>query len=345
MTGRTGGGLSAAEQVQEWDDGPLRAICQLPVFGEGPAPHSPVELGQWEAFLLSLRGGAGTFVMGDPRRAALLGAGPAAGEFPTVDGDHAASVKTLNTRGWGASRSGVLKRGDALQVTKNYITFPRALDNAAWVKNECTVGADTQDNPDPGTQNDAERVTPSGGATDAWVRSAEFAIPAAMVGRVLTASCWRKAAAGSPAVRLEVLNQADVVRDFASGGLSTAWLRQTLSNTFFQAGDTGGRLRVGGSSSWIEAEGAVDAWGAAVYSAELDARLHYVLEDVDSDAAGKASFAIYPRLRAAAADFSPLLLSNAVGTWRLAKASIERAMDRRKLCSIGFEAVEAINLS
>lgn len=67
---------------------------------------------EWIGFLLSLNGKEGSFLMGDP-----LGATPrgAATGTPVVDGA-GQSGRTLATRGWSTGVTGILKRGDYLQL-------------------------------------------------------------------------------------------------------------------------------------------------------------------------------------------------------------------------------------
>jgi len=66
----------------------------------------------WIAFLLSLKGRAGTFTMGDPTGRVPRGTVPGT---PVVDGA-SQTGGTLNVRGFTASQTGVLKAGDYLQI-------------------------------------------------------------------------------------------------------------------------------------------------------------------------------------------------------------------------------------
>lgn len=66
----------------------------------------------WIAFLGSLRGRSGTFLMGDRTATAPLGVGTGA---PVVDGANQ-SGKTLNVRGWTISVTGILKAGSYLSI-------------------------------------------------------------------------------------------------------------------------------------------------------------------------------------------------------------------------------------
>ena len=107
------------------------------------------------------------------------------------------------------------------------------------------------------------------------------------------------------------------------------------------AGATGVAVYVGGNSTWPLADGAVDIWGAAVYSQEFGARLHKVLTTRASDANGKATLDIFPRLREAHPDFSAIITSSPKGTFRLAENRVAWDIDEVKTYGLGFKAVEA----
>lgn len=71
----------------------------------------------WECFLLEMRGMRCAAQFGDPRRpvnkGSMLGT-PLADD--SVTGANAAMSETLGTKGWTVSKSGVLKKGDYLQL-------------------------------------------------------------------------------------------------------------------------------------------------------------------------------------------------------------------------------------
>jgi hypothetical protein len=81
-------------------------------------------------------------------------------------------------------------------------------------------------------------------------------------------------------------------------------------------------------------------WGAALYCPTLDARLHKSLTEVSSDANGKASVDLWPRLREAPPDFSALVLTDAKGTFRLREAP-GWTLDEMLHYGISFKAMEA----
>lgn len=76
-------------------------------------PMTRAQAEPWRAFLTALRGPVGTFYMGE--KLGKTARGIATGT-PKVNGANAAGVKTLNTKGWTASQTGILKAGDYLQV-------------------------------------------------------------------------------------------------------------------------------------------------------------------------------------------------------------------------------------
>lgn len=71
------------------------------------------KFGPWRAFLTALRGNVGTFYMGD--KLGKTARGIATGT-PKVNGANAAGSKTLATKGWTATQTGILKADDYIQV-------------------------------------------------------------------------------------------------------------------------------------------------------------------------------------------------------------------------------------
>jgi hypothetical protein len=341
-TGRPESPFNFAGQAQAWNE-------RWEMDGMWPAIKDDATLGEIEAFLGAC-GGGGTFVKGDPKRETLMGIGPAGGEFPTTRGANASGATVLGTRGWGVSGSGILKRGDHLQLAKNYLTFPRDFSNAAWVKNQCTVAVDTQDNPDPGTVNDADRVTPDGGATDAHVK--QTVTIANIGGHTAVGKVWLKAATGTPSITIFLQDQVGGALGNQVCALTTSW--QLFTVTAACPGTvTGIIFYIGGSSTWPVADGAVDLWGAMVYSPQVDARLvRYVGGTaLNSSSTGETDTGVgtaldfLPRLRAALPEFSPVITAGAVGTWRLAPGfAAERSLELGLIARVPFAAVEAVTL-
>lgn len=70
---------------------------------------------QWTAFLLKLNGPYGTFLLGDPSAATPKGTAPGS---PKVKGS-SNQGSTLETDGWTAGQTNVLKAGDMFQIGNN----------------------------------------------------------------------------------------------------------------------------------------------------------------------------------------------------------------------------------
>lgn len=71
-------------------------------------------------------------------------------------------------------------------------------------------------------------------------------------------------------------------------------------------------------------------------------RMHKVLDDVNSDAAGKATIAIYPPIRETPADGSAFSTTNAVGLFRLASNTNKFSINEAEIFGFQFTIREAI---
>ena len=94
------------QDIQEHSGDRWKLTVSLP-------PMARADAAKWFAFLLSLKGILGTFTAGDPLAASPLGS---ALGTPLVNGSNAAGSNTLNTKGWDVSETGVLKKGDYIQI-------------------------------------------------------------------------------------------------------------------------------------------------------------------------------------------------------------------------------------
>lgn len=72
------------------------------------------------------------------------------------------------------------------------------------------------------------------------------------------------------------------------------------------------------------------------------ARLHKVLLDVDTDGGGAATLTLFPRVRTAPADNAAVVISNAVGLWRLAPGQWDWEVDRTLLYGLSFNALSEV---
>jgi len=325
ISGMTASPFTGQQQVYEWPGEWWEVDCSLPPMARAAAE-------EWLATELACRGAAGTFLLGDPGGKSPRGSGAG---YPAVDGSSQLG-KTLAILGWNPSASGVLKKGDCLQIAKNYEPCPRAFDNAHWEKAQCTITATNIVAPNGVAE--AERATPTSGATNAYLDAVDGSYPSRYKGLQWNFSVWLKAASGTPTIRVGLYT--------SSGGgftinavLSTSWQRLIVSGTFPITATTL-KLVVGDGSTWPEADGPIDMWGAAVYCPTLDARLHKVLTEASSDANGKASLDLWPRLRESPPDFSALILTDAKGTFRLREAP-GWTLDEMLHYGISFRAVEA----
>lgn len=325
--------FTGQQQTYEWPGEWWEADCSLPPMARAAAE-------EWLATFIALRGSTGTFLLGD--RGGKIPQGSGAG-YPSVDG--AAQLgKTLATLGWNPSSSGVLKKGDYLQIVKNYEPYPRAFDNAHWTKYQCTITATNIVAPNGVAE--AERATPDGGATGAYLWAIETTYPSRFKGLTWVFSIWLKAASGTPSIQIQIYN-AGAGGQPITCNLTTSWQRFSPSYAF-PADATALYVQIGGGSTWPEADGPIDMWGAAVYCPTLDARLHKSVTQLNSSAAGKGygdpyqtpGIDIWPRLRESPADFSALILTDAKGTFRLA-APFAWSLDEILHYGINFKAVEA----
>jgi hypothetical protein len=69
----------------------------------------------WAAFLMQARGMSNAFLLGDPVGRTPKGSNLTTGANPLVNGANQVGY-SLNTKGWQASKTGVLKRGDYIQL-------------------------------------------------------------------------------------------------------------------------------------------------------------------------------------------------------------------------------------
>ena len=289
----------------------------------------------WCAWMAATRGGFGTFLFGDPASESPRGSAP--GAPASVDGASQLGL-TLATLAWTASQSGILLPGDYVQVAKNYLSNPRAFDNAAWTKTQCTVtGVNAIVAPNGATE--AERVTPGVGATDAYVSQTASPVPSRLAGEAFQGQAWLKAASGTPGINIYISDGIGNTTQAAS--LTTSWQRFGVARTL-AAGATQATLQIGGGATWLEADGPIDMWGATLYASALDARLHMLLASAASDANGKAILDIYPRLREAPADFTAVITAGAKGTFRMGQNTAEWDIDEALRFGLGFSAREEI---
>ena len=336
ISGMTASPFTGQQQVYEWSGEWWEADCSLPPMARAAAE-------EWLATLIALRGGAGTFLLGD--RGGKNPRGSGAG-YPAVDYDSQLG-KVLKTIGWNPNVSDILKKGDYLQIVWNYEPCPRAFDDPHWVKEQCTVAANTVVAPNGVTE--AERATPDSGAINAILSATDTSYPARYKGLTWFFSVWLKAASGTPNIKLYFYDPGSGFEITVDCALTTSWQRFVLS-AMLPASVGILRVLIGGGNSWPESDGPIDVWGAALYCPILNARLHKVLTDCYSgpyghgyatgNTTGVYGFDIWPRLRESPPDFSALILTDAKGTFRLREAP-GWTLDEMLHYGVGFKAMEA----
>lgn len=137
-----------------------------------------------------------------------------------------------------------------------------------------------------------------------------------------------------------------------------AWLTKLsgLENTFNMGdplsaepkGSAGGTPLVAGANqigNSLDIDGATSSqtgWLLAGDYIQLgtgsDARLYMVIGDVDTDGSGNATISIWPNIRTAFADNTPVVTSDTVGTWRLDSNSTTFQTSENSFTRISFSA-------
>lgn len=106
------------------------------------------------------------------------------------------------------------------------------------------------------------------------------------------------------------------------------------------AGQTGGGLEIDGATSsvtnWLRAGDYIQLGSGS------SARLHKVLQNVNSDASGNVSLDIWPHIRTAPADNAAVTVSSAKGLFRLATNEQDWSIDAASIYGVTFSAMEAV---
>jgi hypothetical protein len=290
----------------------------------------------WISFLLACRGQSGTFLWGATAFATPRGVGT--GTPTTLLAADRLTDISLPTRGWTTNQTGILLAGDMIQVPVNLITAPEDFEGAPWTLYQCTDAPDSVTSPDGTT--DADRITPSGGATDALVCIPTPGIPC-IVGATYTFTVSLRAASGTPSINIAIYNNGFTSAAYTTCNLTTSWQQFSVSYTV-PSGTTGLCTAIGGNSSWPVAKGAVDIWGAELTSPKAQSRLYKNLSDTNSDGSGYATFDIFPRLRESPAYYNPIIVNSPKGLFRLTGNQQQIDIDQVQIYGIGFSAIEAL---
>lgn len=73
-----------------------------------------------------------------------------------------------------------------------------------------------------------------------------------------------------------------------------------------------------------------------------DAKLHKVLDDVDSDSSGEATLTLWPDLRSAPSDNAPIIVNNAKGVFRLSTNQADWDVNEASIYGMTFPARESL---
>lgn len=106
------------------------------------------------------------------------------------------------------------------------------------------------------------------------------------------------------------------------------------------AGQTGDTLLTDGWTAGVT--GILRAGDWIQLGAASTARLHKVLDDVNSDGGGNATLTIWPDLRSSPADNAVITVNSAQGRWRLASNDTGYSIETGRLYGITFACVEAL---
>lgn len=107
------------------------------------------------------------------------------------------------------------------------------------------------------------------------------------------------------------------------------------------ANQTGDELNIDGCPT--SATGYLKAGDYIQVGTGASAKLHKVLEDVDTDGSGAATLNLWPKVRTANADNAAITVSSAKGVFRLASNETSWDINQASVYGITFGAVEALS--
>lgn len=328
--------FTGSQQVQQWPLQMWAAEVSLPSMFRA-LPETGAEA--WLAFLLSLKGRYGTFLLGDPNGRTPRGS---AGGSPVING-FSQSGSQLITKGWTPS-STVLKAGDYIAIRDNAILSDVFAAN--WLGGE--GGGTTA--PTIGTFVDGTHGTVGSIAFPAVTTSQNTYIYQAQLANYsaesqsVTFSVWLRVPSGTPKVQLAI-DDALISTNLGSSSaitLSTTWTKYTLTVTV-PVGTTkiAAVLLVNGASIGAQSACTVYGWGAALSFGNYP-RLHKTLTDTASDGSGNATLDLWPNLRLSPADTDTITTSNCKGVFRLAENITQWDLDEQLTYGISFKCQEAL---
>lgn len=106
------------------------------------------------------------------------------------------------------------------------------------------------------------------------------------------------------------------------------------------ANQTGGTLEIDGATTsvtnWLRAGDYIQLGSGST------ARLHKVLQNVNSDGSGNVSLDLWPHIRTAPADNATVTVSSAKGLFRLSNNEQEWSIDSASIYGVTFSAMEVV---
>lgn len=322
--------FSFAQQVYDWQGDSWMLDGSLP-------PLKIADAEAWIAFLGSLRGRGGTFLASDTARKTAQG--NISGCSPTVDVFWWRNLQrsgVLSLNGLAASRSGVLKAGDYIEIEKNYLRDAIVLNTL--MTNWTRVGGATVT---AGTGGWARLTLPSkaGDGLDGIYIDLN---PINMVSGLRFMMYVRAVTSSAP---IEV-----VIEDLPSTGVSLSTTPTVLTSdavytlTGTLAPTSSNRVRVYIRSPYTGAQAArtIEIYAACFSIPRIDCSLHKCLVDLNSDGSGFGEVDIFPRLRTQPGPLEPVYFSNYNGLFRLTGNKTQWDIDQAKIYGISFSAQEAL---
>lgn len=107
------------------------------------------------------------------------------------------------------------------------------------------------------------------------------------------------------------------------------------------SGQTGNELYIGGAT--VSQAGWLLAGDYVQLGSGTGTTLHKVLSDVDTDASGTATIPLWPSLRSSPVNDDQVVVSGAVGRWRLVSNETAWDISEASVYGLTFGAVEAIS--
>jgi hypothetical protein len=300
------------------------------------APMKRANAAAWLGFLAGLGGQAGSFRFGDPAAKSPQGTAnagsnnnPNTGVFTNNGGSN-----SIQTRSWVISQSGLFLPGDYIQIANNQVP---PITDASWIAVEATS---TPGSSDPFGGTGAVLWTPTAGAANVSVYDIIAQALGNVGGRNFTFSVWLRTISAPASIDIQITNQALSAVATLSCSLTTSWQWFTVTGVMGDS-DTGVVPIIGGSLSWVVADGAVDVFAPQLWSDTLDGQLCMVTQQAASDSNGFSTIPISPTLHKNIAQGSVILSESTTGEFALSSNKFGWDLDKAMVHGISLSAVEA----